>query len=140
MSRCRGFTLLEICIAFTVLAALSIAAVPPFLRAQESYRLTAAAHEIRSELHRARILAITRNQDCRLSVVSSVRYRIECETPAWTEIQSREMPPGFEVSANNEPEFHPLGNVGPMATVRVWNRYGAERRIIVSRSGRVRIE
>ena len=133
-------TLLELCVVAAIVAILLVVAIPPFFRAQEAYRLSAAADEVRSELHRARILSIVRDEDCRLRVTSPSSYLIECQTPEWVEIRSRRMPRDFVVSANNEPEFHPLGNVGPMATVRVWNPAGDHRRIIISRSGRIRIE
>ena len=123
-----------------IIGILAMMAVPSINRAQQSYGLTATAHEVRAELHRARILAIVRNEDCRLRVTSTTSYRVECQTPAWVPIQLYEMRSGFTVRANNRPEFHPLGNVGPMATVTVRNTAGEERRIIVSRSGRIRME
>jgi hypothetical protein len=33
-----------------------------------------------------------------------------------------------------------LGNVGPMGTIRIRNEGGDEKRLIVSRSGRIRTE
>ena len=91
-------------------------------------------------LTRARILAIVRNQDCRLRVTSNVTYLIECQTPEWVTIAFHQLASAFTITANNRPEFHPLGNVGPMATISIRNERGANRRIIVSRSGRVRTE
>ena len=138
--RHRGTTLLELCLGVAIIGILGMLTVPAISRARQSYGLTATAHEVRTALHRARILAIVRNEDCRLRVTSTTRYRIECQTPAWVPIQLVETRSGYTVQANNRPEFHPLGNVGPMATVTVRNSAGEERRIVVSRSGRIRME
>jgi Tfp pilus assembly protein PilE len=135
-----GTSLLETCIAITIVGVLTTVAVPPILQAHQTYGLYAAASQVRTELHRARILAIVRNQDCRLRVTSSVTYLLECQTPRWVTIAFHQMATGFTITANNRPEFHPMGNVGPMATISVWNKNGLRKRIITSRSGRVRTE
>ena len=136
----RGSSLIETCVAIAIIGLLSTTAVPPLIEAHQSYGLYAAASEVRTELHRARILSIVRNQDCRLRVTSNVTYLIECQTPMWVTIAFHQVIRGFTITANNRPEFHPMGNVGPMATISVWNERGARRKIIISRSGRVRTE
>ncbi len=138
--RHSGITLFEVCLSAAIIGIFAMMAIPSINRAQQSYGLTAIAHEVRTELHRARILAIIRNQDCRLHVTSTTAYRVECQTPVWVPIQLYEMRSGYTIRANNRPEFHPLGNVGPMATVTVSNASGEERRIVVSRSGKIRME
>lgn len=57
----RGTSLIETCIAIAIVGLLTTTAVPPLIEAHQSYGLYAAASEVRSELHRARILSITRN-------------------------------------------------------------------------------
>ena len=140
MSSSRGFTLFETLIAVLVIGFLTLAAVPPIRRAQQNIQFSSIVHRIRSELHRTRILAIVRNQDCRLRVTSPTSYVVECEAPDWVTLSTHEVPIDFGVSANNAPEFHPRGNVGPMGTIRVWNVEGDQKRVIVSRSGRVRTQ
>jgi len=140
MSNAKGVTLFETLIALLVAGFFATAAIPPIYRAQQELRFGAIAYRVRSQLHRIRILSIARDQDCRFAVLSPTSYRIECETPAWVTLETHELPPGFGISANARPEFHPLGNVGPMATIRIQNEDGKEKRVIVSRSGRVRME
>ena len=67
LSRSQGTTLMEVCLAVAIVGVLAMMAIPAFDRARDSYGLTAVADHVRSELHRARILAITRNEDCRRS-------------------------------------------------------------------------
>jgi type II secretory pathway pseudopilin PulG len=136
----RGMSLVEAGLVVAVIAVLSLILIPPVNEAQQSFGLTAAALQVRTELHRARILAITRNQDCRLRVTSPRSYLIECQTPDWIPIAFHDLPESYTVAANNRPEFHPLGNVGPMATITVSDAAGRRMRLIVSRSGRIRME
>ncbi len=140
MPTAKGATLLETCMVAAVIGVLSVISVPSFVRAQQRFVLSSTAYEVRSELHRARILAITRNQDCRLRVTSPNTYLVECQTPAWVSVRLIYVPVGVSISANNRPEFHPMGNVGPMASITVWNESGDRRKIIVSRGGRIRLE
>ena len=140
MSRSKGTTLLELCFVLTIAGTLAAVAIPPISRAIDQLGLIAAAEQVRSGLHTARIWSIIHNRDCRLRVASRVTYVIECQTPEWLTIRTETLPRGFMLVANNKPEFHPRGNVAPMATITVWNRAGRPRRIIVNRTGRVRME
>lgn len=139
MSGFRGITLFESLIAVLLIGIASLTAIPPILEATENLRFGLFTSHVRSELHRVRILSISRNEDCRLRVTSRTSYVIECQSPDWTTLESRIVPLGIQVSANNAPEFHPLGNVGPMATIRIWLD-DQQKRVVVSRSGRVRTE
>ena len=139
-SSSRGISLFEILIATLIIGFLTLVAVPPIRQAQQNLRFSSIAHDVRSELHRVRILSIVRNEDCRLRVTSRSSYLIECQTPDWQTIGAQHLPHDFEISANSAPEFHPRGNVGPMATIRIWNTDGDQKRVIISRSGRVRME
>jgi type II secretory pathway pseudopilin PulG len=140
MPTTKGATLFEACLVSAIIGVLSVIALPSFVRAQQRFVLESTACEIRSELHRARILAITRNQDCRLRVTTPGSYVLECQTPDWVAVRLIYLPSGMSISANNRPEFHPMGNVGPMASITVWNQEGDRRKVIVSRSGRIRME
>ncbi len=140
MSSSRGASLLEACVVIAIVSSLTMIAVPSFIEARQHWLLQSAAYQIRSELHYARVQSIMRMQDCRLRVTSPVTYRVECQTPAWLPLRYGTMPRKLTVTANNRPEFHPLGNVSPMASIFVWNERGARMRVVVSRSGRVRIE
>lgn len=139
MSPPKGVTLFETLIVLLILAAVSVLAIPPIDEARRRAEFAAITHRVATELHETRSLALSRAQDCRFRVVSQTTYILECQTPtAWETVRTRRLPPDYTVEANNAPEFHPLGNVAPMATIRILNKEGEERRVIVSRSGRVR--
>ena len=136
--RSHGISVLESCFVVAIVAMLAASAAPSLIAARAVWGLHAAAGEVRAELHHTRILAIVGNRDCRMRVTSAVTYLVECDGAGWVPVAFHEMPAGFTITANNRPEFHPYGNVGPMATISVWNGKGTRIRLVVSRSGRVR--
>ena len=71
MKKTKGFTLLEIMIVMTIVAILSVVAVPGFLSKMPERRLRAAAREVYSNLQQARLLAIKENQVKRLRIVTA---------------------------------------------------------------------
>lgn len=140
MSRPEGVTLFETLIAILIAGLFSLAALPPVLKARRVLEFSAITDRVRSQLHEVRVLSIVRGQDCRFRVSSPTSYLVECETPAWQTVRAHDLPAGYTITANNRPEFHPLGNVGPMGTIRIRNPDGNQKRVIVSRSGRVRTQ
>ena len=133
-------SLTESCVAAAVVSTVMAVALPPLNRARQTYVLRSAAHDVAGRMHFARISAISRNRDCRLSVTSSISYVVECENGSWQVIQYLTTPRGITVSANARPEFHRRGNVSPTATFTLRNTAGTVRRVIVNVNGRVRIQ
>jgi Tfp pilus assembly protein FimT len=133
-------SLVESCIAATVAATSLAIALPALSRTMDIYKLQSAASSVAATMHSARIAAITRNRDCRLSVTSAMTYGIECDEGSWKWIQSFTTPGRITIEANARAEFHRRGNVSPTATVTLRNASGAVRRVIVNVNGRVRIQ
>lgn len=133
-------SLTESCIAGVIVSTILAVSLPSLNRARQVYVLRSAAHDVAGRMHFARISAIARNRDCRLSVTSAVAYVIECDEGSWRVIEHLDMPRGITVSANARPEFHRRGNVSPTATFTLRNPAGALRRVIVNVNGRVRIQ
>ena len=133
-------TLLESCVAVTIISVTAVIAVPSLVRARENYELDAAARQVAGSMHSARIKAVSRNRDCRVRVNSSVTWVIECEDPFRKPDENFVLRKGFRISANASPQFHHRGNVSPAATITVFNRQGRSRRVVVNITGRVRVE
>jgi len=133
-------SLTESCVAALVVSTVTAIAVPPINRARNTYALRAAANDVASRMHFARISAISRNRDCRLTVTSSASYVIECDEGSWRIIERLAVPRGITLTANARPEFHRRGNVSPTATFTLRNTAGATRNVIVNVNGRVRIQ
>jgi Tfp pilus assembly protein FimT len=133
-------SLVETCISVAVISVVTIVAIPSLLQSREDYVVQSAAHDVASKMHTARIRAISRNIDCRLRVISSATYAIECLDPVWAVTETIVLPKGMTIVQNTPPEFHRLGNVVPTATITVSNAKGRQKKVIVNNGGRIRIQ
>ncbi len=133
-------SLTESCVVAMVLATSMTLALPALSRTMDAYKLQSAASGVATAMQSARIAAITRNRDCRITVTSAMTYLIECDEGAWKVVQRLEMPRRITIDANARPEFHRRGNVSPTATLTVRNSVGGVSRVIVNVNGRVRIQ
>lgn len=68
--RSRGFTLVEILVVMAILAALSLVAIPWFLKLSQRYALKSGAREIATTLAAARMTAVKLNQPVSVVLVS----------------------------------------------------------------------
>ena len=131
----------ESCLALVILAIAASLAVPSLLKARNDDLLLAAAHDVATEMHAARIRAINRNSDCRLRAAAPDSYLMECQTgTAWYTVDLQRLPRGLTLTANNRPEFHRFGNVAPTATFTVSDNMARRIQIVVNTGGRIRIQ
>jgi len=133
-------TLLESSVAVAILSVTAIVAVPPLIRARESYELDSTARQVAGNLQSARVKALSRNRDYRVRVTSPVTYAIEREDPTWKLDEALRVPRGFRITANASPQFHRRGNASPTGTITVSSPSGRSKKIIVNITGRIRIE
>jgi Tfp pilus assembly protein FimT len=133
-------SLVESCVSLVIISVVTVIAVPSLMESRDDYLVQSAATDVASKMHAARIRAISRNIDCRLRVISSAAYAIECLDPVWAVTETIVLPRGMTIQQNVPPEFHRLGNVVPTATITVSNRKGRQKKVIVNNGGRVRIQ
>ena len=133
-------SLTETCLSLAVAASITIMATPSLLRAREEYALRSAGRDVATRMNAAKIAAITRNRDCRLRVVTTTSYVVECQNTTWETIDAVALPRGITISANSRPEFHRRGNVAPAGTLTVWDSDGHSVRVIVNLNGRIRLQ
>jgi len=133
-------SLLESCVVVAIISIAAVVAVPSLVRSREIYELDATARQVAGKMQSARILAVSRNRDCRVRVTSEVSYLIECEDPLWVTEESIVLPRGIRIAANASPRFHRRGNASPTATISISDSRSRSRRVIVNIAGRVRVE
>jgi Tfp pilus assembly protein FimT len=133
-------SLLESCVAVAIISTAAMVAVPSLVRAREIYELEATARQVAGKMQSTRILAVSRNRDCRVRVTTDVSFLIECEDSFWLTEESVVLPRGFRITANASPRFHRHGNASPTATISVWDSRSRSKRVIVNITGRVRVE
>jgi len=77
MSKQEGITLLEMLIVLSILGLLTAVAMPTYAAWRENAHYKEAARSIASALREARIMAISRNLECRVDFdVDEGRYRV----------------------------------------------------------------
>ena len=71
MSRCRGFTIIELMVAVVVVAILAVVAAPAFGEYFAAQRVKSAAEELLTDLQFARLESVQKNADITLTMNSS---------------------------------------------------------------------
>jgi prepilin-type N-terminal cleavage/methylation domain-containing protein len=147
----RGFTVLELLCVLGVLSVLLAIALPRASAVLPRLALDQAARQLAAELELARVKAINRNTRVRVVVdLAAASYRLEAEVEGRFEPEgaARRLPGGVEFDAAASTRifggsititFLPRGHTADNATIALGGT-GNVKRVIVSPSGRVRVE
>ncbi len=144
LSRASGFTILEILVAMAIFMILGAFAVPQWGILLSSYRLTTGARRVATELHSARIRAMTQYARFRVVFDSPTTYTVQKEqTPGlgdFTAIRGlKSLPLGIIAGLNNTPVFQTRGNASPAATITLTNSHSETKQVVVNLTGRIDI-
>jgi type IV fimbrial biogenesis protein FimT len=146
-----GFTVLELLCVLGVFSVLLAIALPRAAAILPRLTLDQAARQLASDLELARVEAINRNARMRAVVeLGAARYQLETETESGFEPDGapRKLPGGvrFDAGASTRVSagsvsitFLPRGHTADNATIALAAAEDIER-VIVSASGRVRVE
>jgi prepilin-type N-terminal cleavage/methylation domain-containing protein len=140
----KGFTLLEVLVAFAVFSILAAIALPRWSALLPGFRLTSAARQIQSELHRTKARAVSGNTDFRL-IFATTQYVIERSSgTSWQPTgENKPLPDGIEIRSATVSRlgFTARGTPTPGTggTVKLCSTTGGARNIVVSSTGRIRI-
>ena len=137
-------------VVLTVVATVSMVAMPTLLTYWDSWVLQSAAREVASVINLARQLAIaSRATVCVDLTAATLRFRLGgCGGTLWTGPVTDAIgairisdPMTVDVSANGRPVFTALGAASPGATYTLRHtRSHASRTVIVAGSGRISVE
>ena len=133
-------SMLELMIVMMIIMVIAAVSLPSFMEARDNFRLTAVSSDLASNLSSARILAITRNADVRVYIVSSTSYELQEDTGSWTTEESHDLPTGYTIAASTYAEFHYRGNATPVTTFTVTNPNGLTKTVVVETSGRAYVQ
>lgn len=134
----KGFTLLEMVVATSILAGLVYIAGTSFMHLAPKYRLEKAVWELRSALQSAKYQAIFEGESIRVKLYST-SYAVEKyseDLKTWT-LCAKHFLEGVKVAANNAPLFTPEGMTSGMATITVRNSWGSYQ-MTVAITGRIK--
>jgi Tfp pilus assembly protein FimT len=133
-------SLLETCIGVAILSAVVFFAAPSLIRARDNYHLDQTTRQVAEHMQLTRIKAISRDQDCRLRVVSTTSYVTECKDLVWLLDETINLPGGFQITADATLQFHKHGNAAPAATFTIWDSRSNSKSVVVNITGRVRVQ
>ena len=133
-------SLLESCISVAIILAIGFFSAPSIMKARDNYQLDLVTRQVAGNTQWTRVKANSRSRDCRIRVVSSTSYAMECLDPVWTADQTVALPQGFQISANATPQFHKRGNVAPAATLTISDAHSHSRQVVINITGRVRVQ
>jgi prepilin-type N-terminal cleavage/methylation domain-containing protein len=153
-----AFTLVEVLVALSIISTISAISLMGFRQYFPSYRLKAAALQIKSDMQRASSFASKSN--CQYRVVfdpdkmfmKTGNYEIQkgnasIHADYLPEYQNNSFHVGHIdqkdiaiVSWSNNPVFHPNGTIASLATITIQNLKGQQLRISTSIAGRILIK
>ena|ERR1051325_1579523 len=133
-------SLLETCTAAAILSGVVFFAAPSLIRSRDNYQLDQVTRQVAGHMQWTRLKAISRDQDCRLRVVSTTSYVVECKGSMWLPDETVGLPAGFQISSTATPVFHKRGNASPAATVTIWDKRFNSKSVVVNITGRVRVQ
>ncbi len=154
MRKNRGFTIVELLIAITIVGILMAVASPNFLAWRAKSKLIGTSHNIRGDLEKARLKAIREN--ARVAVVFTASgYSIFIDNGAkadnWKReadeilVRNRQMVPGITIDlaattfAKDRTRFNGRGLPGVLGRVVIAGSTG-NLQIVMNRLGRLRVE
>ena len=133
-------SLLETSAGLAIVAAVVFFAAPSLIRSRDNYQLDQTTRQVAGQMQWTRIKAISRDQDCRFRVISTVSYVVECKGSAWLLDETVALPAGFQITTSATPVFHKRGNASPAATITIWDRRFNSKSVVVNITGRVRVQ
>lgn len=131
----RGYTMIELLAALALAAILAALAIPGWNQLLPAQHLSSAARVVQSELQSIKVRAVAESASYRLVyLANSANYSIEKNgNPQAT----KPLPDGISITKAGAVSFSPRGTANANR-VRLQNRDGACRQVVVSATGRVR--
>lgn len=142
----RGFSLIEMIIVVAILAVLAGVAIPVYIGMKPSIRLSGATRQIMGDLMKARMQAISQNNEFKIFFLDNHRYQILDDDNGDGYIDSVEKTVKINIqekyydvtlTSTADPIFHPSGNAAPAATITLVNSHGTKT-VTIAITGRVK--
>ncbi|MFQ6084089.1 MAG: Tfp pilus assembly protein FimT/FimU [Candidatus Aminicenantia bacterium] len=134
----KGFSLLEVLTAISIMGILLTLSLPALQRMAPKYQLKRATREITSRLTYAKNKAIFQGTKFKVKFYKD-GYAVEKFDSIQNEWKQEEKTilERVDISANNSPTFHPNGTVSNLASIYVSNSTG-KYKITIAISGRIK--
>jgi prepilin-type N-terminal cleavage/methylation domain-containing protein len=131
----RGFTVIELLAALTLIGILAGIALPAWNKYLLSFELSTSARLVHSELQSLKIRSAAENVSFRLAyAMGATNIEIQRDGKTWA---VKPLPNGVSITKAGSIAFSPRGTAGANR-VRLMNRDGVCQQVVVSPTGRVR--
>ncbi len=137
-----GFTLVELIVVLGLATIVMAIAVPHLISWLPTYRLSAGARQVASDLQLARMKAISQNAKFRLNfgALPSTSYTFEKDNGGFaTESGPFSLPDGIVVTVGAASEFQPRGTVDTAGLITLKNSNNLTKQVQITIVGRVAI-
>jgi Tfp pilus assembly protein FimT len=96
-------SLLETCISVSIVSILAFFSAPSLVKARENYQLDQTTRQLAGKMQSTRVKAISRDQDCRIRILTTASYAVECKDSTWLTDETVTLPRGFQITATATP-------------------------------------
>lgn len=132
----HGFSIIEMAATLVVMGIIAAIAVPHWGKLLPSYQLDSSTRQLKSELHSLKMRAASENIAFQLQYVEgAAEYAIQRDAAI---LARKPLPEGVVITKAGSVSFSPRGTAGGNR-IRLRNREGFCKQVVVSATGRVRI-
>lgn len=136
MGRQNGFSTTELLVALSLMGIIAAMALPNWRGLFPNFALNNSTRQIQSELHHLKMRAVAENVSFELAyLVGAGQYTISRDSQV---LLTKPLTEGIGITKAGAITFSPRGTAGANR-VRLTNRDGKCRQIVVSATGRVRV-
>ena len=135
----KGYTLVELLVALSVLGLLLAVGVPSFRGITARWDIAEGVRTVTAALYTARYNAVKMNRSVKFSIQNNEIQLREKEGRTWEVFQTFKVESNITITGNASPVFSPSGFAAPLCSVYVESeRY--RYRITLSSAGRVKTQ
>jgi prepilin-type N-terminal cleavage/methylation domain-containing protein len=132
----HGFSIIEMAATLVLVGIVAAIAIPHWGRLLPAYQLDSSTRQLQSELHSIKMRAASENVPFQMQYLEgAVEYAVQRDTAT---LAKKPLPEGIVITKAGIVSFSPRGTAGGNR-IRLRNRDGLCKQIVVSATGRIRI-
>lgn len=134
----KGFTVIELLIALTLLSLIIALGVPGFKSFNKKVKISSSLRTVTLAINTARYKAVDNNRSIKLKVENNKFILLKKRDRTWEPFMDFDPGEDVSVSINASPVFSPEGYITPLCSVYV-DCCASKHKITVSLAGRIKV-